>query len=148
MLEEHSHLASVHSYEENEYIASLLNVAPRKNACSFSNVDGSDTFFVPTTFQKGLYPWADRRSNRQGDPEAEPNNDGKKGPENCTEMIALLMVFALAWLEVVLQWSWFGIRATVIIEADCERWSISFELQEAEEKLKRDLRKLLLLSVP
>uniref|UniRef100_A0A915E349 C-type lectin domain-containing protein n=1 Tax=Ditylenchus dipsaci TaxID=166011 RepID=A0A915E349_9BILA len=87
MLEEHSHLASVHSYEENEYIASLLNVAPRKNACSFSNVDGSDTFFVPTTFQKGLYPWADRRSNRQGDPEAEPNNDGKKGPENCTEMI-------------------------------------------------------------
>uniref|UniRef100_A0A915CQR5 Uncharacterized protein n=1 Tax=Ditylenchus dipsaci TaxID=166011 RepID=A0A915CQR5_9BILA len=53
-----------------------------------------------------------------------------------------------ALLELVLQWSWFGIRATVKIEADCERWSISFELQEAEEKLKRDLRKLLLLSVP
>uniref|UniRef100_A0A915D282 Uncharacterized protein n=1 Tax=Ditylenchus dipsaci TaxID=166011 RepID=A0A915D282_9BILA len=29
-----------------------------------------------------------------------------------------------AWLEAVLQWSWSGIRATVKIEADCERWSI------------------------
>uniref|UniRef100_A0A915DIK4 Uncharacterized protein n=1 Tax=Ditylenchus dipsaci TaxID=166011 RepID=A0A915DIK4_9BILA len=32
----------------------------------------------------------------------------------------------------VLQWSWFGIRATVKVKADCERWSISFELQEAK----------------
>uniref|UniRef100_A0A915DKF0 C-type lectin domain-containing protein n=1 Tax=Ditylenchus dipsaci TaxID=166011 RepID=A0A915DKF0_9BILA len=75
-LEEQSHLASVHSYEENDkqYFVQLYSTAllPQKawlgyrrhdivnnQPSSFSNIDGSDTSFVPTAFRAGLYPWSD-----------------------------------------------------------------------------------------
>uniref|UniRef100_A0A915DPE1 C-type lectin domain-containing protein n=1 Tax=Ditylenchus dipsaci TaxID=166011 RepID=A0A915DPE1_9BILA len=84
-VEEQSHLASVHSFEENEFIANMLNTGLNEVAFlgyrrhnlvnnqpgSVSNIDGSDASFAPTAFQSGLYlglmPCKPEPNNEQGD---------------------------------------------------------------------------------